>query len=256
MRRLFVPALITLIVNLSQPAARGQSKPELPKAETVLSQFVEATGGEAAYKKLKNRVSTGTIEITGANVMGKIKVTQAAPNKVLIVTNLGPVGESKQGSDGKDAWEISTINGERDLNGEEKETFIREADFYKELLWKDLYAKVECVGTEDVEGKAAYKIVLTPKSGKPTTQFFDKTSHLLVKQVATATTPMGDIQVEVYPSDYKAVDGVQIPFTVTQKVLTQQIVVKLTDIKHNVDLPADTFKRPAAPDEPAKKKAE
>ena len=53
---------------------------------------------------------------------------------------------------------------------------------------------------------------------------------------------------------YKDADGVQIPRTVTQKVLTQQIVVKMTDIKHNVDLPADTFKRPAAADEPAKKK--
>ena len=50
-------------------------------------------------------------------------------------------------------------------------------------------------------------------------------------------------------------DGIMTPFTVTQKVLTQEIVMKLTDIKHNVDLPADTFKRPTA-DEPEKKKAD
>ena len=29
----------------------------------------------------------------------------------------------------------------------------------------------------------------------------------------------------------------------------------LTDVKHNVELPADAFKRPAPADEPAKKKA-
>ena len=67
---------------------------------------------------------------------------------------------------------------------------------------------------------------------------------------------MGEVQVEEFPSDYKPVDGILIPFKITQKVLTQEIVVKVAEIKHNVELPADTFKRPAAADEPAKKKAE
>ncbi len=100
------------------------------------------------------------------------------------------------------------------------------------------------------------RLSLTPKSGKPSTEYYDKTSHLLVKQTSTTTSPMGEVPVEVYPSDYKAVDGVMIPFTVTQKVLTQEIVMKMTEIKHNVDVPADAFKRPAPSDEPAKKKAE
>jgi zinc protease len=256
MRRLFVPVLIALLANIGQPAARGQSKPDLPKADTVMSQYIEATGGETPRKKLTNRVSTGTIELKGANIKGTIKVTEAPPNKVLLVTKLGPIGESKQGTDGKDAWEVSSINGDRDLDGEEKETFIREAGFFKDLNWKEIYDKVECVGVEDVDGKPAHKIVLTPKTGKPITQFFDKTSHLLVKQATITATPMGETPVEVYPSDYKDVDGVKIPFTLTQKVLTQEIVITLTEIKHNVEVPADTFRRPAAADEPAKKKAE
>jgi hypothetical protein len=254
MRRLYALALFALVSILAAPAAQAQSKPDLPKADTVMDQFVEATGGKAAYEKLKNRVSTGTIEVSGANVKGTVKATEAAPNKVLVVMNVGPVGESKQGTDGKEAWESSTINGERELSGEEKDTFIREADFYKEIRWKDLYEKVECTGTEDVEGKPAYKVVLTPKSGKPKTQFFDKTTHLLVKQATIVNSPMGEIPSETFLSDYKEVDGVKIPFTITQKVLTQQIVMKMTEVKHNVDLPADTFKRPAAADEPAKKK--
>jgi len=255
MRRPFVPALIALIATLGGPAARGQSKPDLPTADTVLNQYIEATGGKAAHRKLTSRVMTGTMEITGANLKGTIKVTQAAPNKLLVVAIFGPIGETKQGTDGKDAWEVSALNGERDLNGEEKESFVRRAGFYNELDWKDLYAKVESAGIEDVEGKPAYKIVLTPKSGKPTTKYFDKTSHLLVKQTSTVATPMGDIVVDTYPSDYKAVDGVLFAFTSTEKVLTQQIVTKITEIKHNVDLAADMFRRPATPDEPAKKKA-
>jgi hypothetical protein len=170
MRPLFVPALCALFAAIGQPAARAQSKPDLPTAETVLNQYVEATGGKAAYEKLKTRVATGTIEIPAANVKGTFKLTQAPPNKMLLISDLGPLGELNNGTDGKDAWEVSTVQGERTLLGEEKEKILREAHFYKELLWKELYAKAECVGIEDVDGKPAYKIVLTPKSGKPVTE--------------------------------------------------------------------------------------
>jgi hypothetical protein len=114
---------------------------------------------------------------------------------------------------------------------------------------------VECTGIEDFDGKPAYKVIVTSKSGKPITQFFDKASHLLVKEVMTQKGPMGEITVEVYPGDYRKVDGVFIPFTATQKVLGQPIVTKMTEIKQNVDLPADTFKRPASLDQAEKAQA-
>ena len=244
MRRFIVPALLALFAGFNQPVARGQAKPDLPTADTVLSQYVEATGGKAAYEKLKNRVVTGTIEIPAANIKGDTKVTQAAPNKFAMVAQLGPAGEVKRVSDGTKVWETSTIGGERELSGEEKDTFLREADFYKELHWKEHYSKLECVGIEDVEGKPAYKLVLTPKSGKPITEYYDKASHLLVKETSTTASPMGDVLVEEFPTDYKTVDGVLIPHKVTQKVLTQEIVVTLKEIKHNVEIPADAFNRP------------
>lgn len=249
-----VLSLLCLAVVFGQQKARAQEKPGLPTADTVLNQYIEATGGRAAYEKLKNRVSTGTIELPAANIKGPIKLTQAAPNKALLFFQLGPVGETRRGSDGKTVWEISTVLGERDLDGDEKDTFIRESNFYKELLWKDLYAKVECVGIEHVNGKPAYKIVLTPKSGKPLTEYYDKITHLIVKQTSTTAGPIGEITVDVFPTDFKSVDGVLIAFTITQKVLAQEIVMKFTEIKHNVNLPADVFQRPGKAQEPAKSK--
>ena len=254
MRPKIVVGLLGLAVVFGQSRVRAQEKPDLPTGDTVLSQYIEATGGKAAYEKLKNRVSTGTIELPAANIKGTIKLTQAAPNKALLFFDIGPAGETRRGTDGKTAWEISTLTGERDLDGDEKDSFIRETNFYKELLWKDIYSKVECAGVEDVDGKPAYKVVLTPKSGKPITEYYDKATHLIVKQTAISATPMGEITVDSYPSDFKKVDGVLIPFTNTQKVLTQEIVMKLTEIKHNVDLPADAFQRPGKAQEPAKTK--
>ena len=85
----------------------------------------------------------------------------------------------------------------------EKDETIRKAVFNDELHAKELYEKIECVGIEDVDGKPAYKLVLTAKRGKTKTEYYDKTSHLLVKEATTAKSPMGEIHVETFPTDYK-----------------------------------------------------
>jgi zinc protease len=255
MRRSFALTAIAFLTILNRPI-QAQAPADLPKAETVLEDYIKATGGRDAYEKLKNRASSATMELAGAGIKGTIKATQAAPNRLVVVTEFGPAGKTVQGTDGQSAWLLSPILGDRLLEGEEKAAILFQAEFNKEANWKTAYQKVECTGIDDVNGKPAYKVVLTPKAGKPTTRYFDKESHLHVKETITQATPMGEITVEMYPSDYKKVDGILLPFTVTQKVLGQSVEIKMTEVKHNVDLPADTFKRPAALDQPVEKKKE
>jgi zinc protease len=239
-----IRSLLVLSAIFAISARPSRADDPLPTGEKVLDQYLEATGGRAAYEKIKNRVAKGTIEIEGAGVKGKITVTAAEPNKLVASIDLGQLGKQTEATDGKEAWEISGITGDRLVEGEEKESTILDATFNEELNLKQKYTKLECTGVEDVDGKPAYKVVLTPKIGKPGTQFYDKTSHLLVKQLATKTTPMGEITMEAYPSDYRKVDGILIPFKLKQKVLTQSLVITMTDIKHNAELPADTFAVP------------
>jgi zinc protease len=236
--------ILSAVLGLSVRAASAADP--LPTADTVLDQYIEATGGKAAYEKLKNRVAKGTIEVTGAGLKGTITLKEAAPGQRFVEVDIEGVGKSTEGTDGTVAWTVSTLTGDRVLDGEEKNHAILEAIFNGELNWKKKYEKVECTGIEVVEGKPAYKIVLTPKEGKPVVHFYDKNSHLIVKAVVTQKSPMGEITAESIPSDYKKVDGILISHSAKQKVLTQEIVMKITEIKHNVDLPADTFKTPAA----------
>jgi hypothetical protein len=226
MRLPFVLAWIALLPALGPLPTRAQEPGALPKAESVLAHYIDATGGKAAYEKFKSRTITGTIEIPGANITGKIQIFQAAPNRIAIVTEVGPAGQTIRATDGKSAWEISSVTGERLLDGAEKDDFLRNATFNEELHVKELYEKAECVGIEDVEGKPAYKIVLTAKTGKSESNYYDKTSRLLVKETTTTKSPMGEITVETFSSDYKRVDGLLFPFKATQKALGQQVVVR------------------------------
>jgi zinc protease len=253
MRHSFALAAITFLMGQQAPA-QSQAPSKLPKAETVLDDYIEATGGKAAYEKLKNLQVLGTIEVANLNVKGSIKITQAAPNQMVVETEIGPAGKTIQGTDGKSAWMLSQVIGNRLVEGPEKEELLKQATFNDDLHWRDLYEKAECTGIEDVDGKPAYKVVMTPKSGPPVTKYYDTASHLLVKESRTSKSPLGEITAESYAKDYKKVGGVLMPFTQTQKAAGQTIEIKVAEIKHNLDLPADTFKVPAALDRPATKK--
>ncbi len=235
---------VFMVSAASVPGAFGQATATLPKAEDVLDHYVAATGGKDAYLKLTNRVSTGTIEIPAANIKGKITVTQAGPNKLTTMTDLGPIGTTRQGTDGQVAWEISTIGGARIFEGDEKDIELLQAIFNGEIHWKERFVKAECLAVENVEGKPAAKVVFTRKTGKPIVEYYDVASHLLVKGVIVMTGPMGEMTIEAYPGDYKKIDGVLMATSVKQKVLGQEIVMNFSDIKHNVKLPPDTFALP------------
>lgn len=69
---------------------------------------------------------------------------------------------------------------------------------------------------------------------------------LMAQAIETTVGPMGEMTAETYPSDYRKTDGILIPFKLAQSQGGQSFEIKLTEVKHNVELPADTFKVPAA----------
>jgi len=222
-------------------AAYGQA---LPKGETLLDKYVTVTGGKEAYEKCKNRVMKGTMEVVGAGVKGELAIYQTRPNKLYLEVNLQGLGKIEQGTDGQTAWERSAITGPRILQGEEKAMRLREALFNEEVEWRTLYKKADCVGEETVEGKPCYKVNLTPLEGSVVTKYFDKGSGLEIKTVATVKTQMGDVPTEVLYSDYKKVDGILMPHKLHQKALSQQIVMTVDKVQHNVEMPAGRFDLP------------
>ncbi len=224
---------------------QSQAAQEQPKGETILDKYVEATGGKAAYEKVKTRISTGTVEITGAGVKGKITIIQSLPDLGLMKMELGQLGLTQQGYSSSTAWEVSPITGARLLEGDEKASAVRSSSLESDYNWRKFFTKAETAGIEDVEGKPAYKVILTPKEGNPTTSFYDKASGLLVRSDTTVKSPMGEISVSAIVSDYKDFDGVKVPLKVKQKVLTQEMVITIEKVEQNVDLPAGTFDLPA-----------
>jgi hypothetical protein len=242
--RSWLYSLATAAIGFMSPFAGAQEKP--PSAQQVLDRFVEATGGKPSYQKLQNQVITGSIEFVEAGYKGTTTEFRALPNKVYRVVELTGAGKMEAGTDGLVAWERSSETGPRVKTGEEGTTALREASFNAALRWREIYDKVELTGEESVDDQPCYKVALIPKEGKPITQCYDKKTGLLVKVAMTILTPnLGEVASEAFLSDYRPVDGVQVPHLVKRRVLSQQIVTRIESVRFNTEIAPDRFYLPA-----------
>jgi hypothetical protein len=217
----------------------------LPKAETLLDGYIDATGGKAAYEKRKSEVMHGTIEFAANGMKGTVTTYSDVSNNNYTVVDIEGVGKIESGVYNGQPWELSSLQGARLRSGAEKADAVRDSTFNGPVYWRKLYDKAETTGVEDVNGEAAYKVVLTPSEGKPQTVYFSKKSGFMIKRVATVSNPMGEIPMEMGLANYKNFGGIQAPTSMTQKVMGQEFVISVQDLQPNVDIPKDRFDPPA-----------
>jgi len=233
------------ILLLVAPVALFCADESLPKAETVLNHFIEATGGRAALEKLHNQVQHGSIEFAAQGIKGTMTVYEASPDLSRAVVELAGVGKIEDGSGSGVAWENSAVQGPRLKRGQELTEALRDSTFNAVLFWQKLYSKAETAGVETVEGHECYKIVLTPADGHPTTEFFDKKTGLLIKTQATRSSGMGDISAEMIYDDYRKEGDLLSPHKLIQRAAGQQFQITVQSIEFNVNFPPGTFDPPA-----------
>jgi hypothetical protein len=216
----------------------------LPSVQAVMDHFIAATGGRAAWEARHNTVQHATIEVSKVGIKGTSTIYQAAPDKYLDITELSGVGNVAAGSNGDVAWENSALQGPRVKQGVEKADAFREGFFNGDLYWQKLYAKAENTGVETVAGHECYKVVFTPKEGNPVTEFYDKTSGLLLRTTTTVSSQLGDIPAEILYDDYQKDAGVLSPHHLVNKAAQQEFVIQIQSVETNVDLPKDRFDLP------------
>jgi outer membrane lipoprotein-sorting protein len=217
-----------------------------PSVDDIIKRYVDVTGGEAAYKKITSRVLTAKMMMSGPGMEFKVVSTQKAPGKMLTVTSSEATGESKQGTDGDIVWEISQGTGERVLTGSEREDMLRRASIMADVTPRAFFETIELTGVEEVGGKDAYVLKMTPKSGESVTNYYDKESGLLVRTKMTLTHPMGKLEMTVNMSDYREVDGIRIPFRneTTVKGLPIKMDMTVEKVEHNTVIDDSIFAVP------------
>lgn len=224
-------------------ATQGQPKSALT-AEQILEKSIEAAGGRARLEKLTSSLAKANMEIEPQGVHSTLELYSKMPNKRLVVTNIEGYGEIKQGFDGTSGWTQDPMRGLVDQQGRELEDAKLEATFNAQLKWREMFAKIELVGKEKVNGREAYVLRLTRSDGKPITSLYDAQTFLLVRQTGVRDTAQGPLAFRADLSDYREVEGIKAPFLITQQTGGSTITIRVVELKNNVEIEDAKFAKP------------
>jgi len=222
-------------------------------ADEIVEKYLTAVGGREALAKLTSRTMTGTITIATpqGDLSGPVEIYAQAPNKsrTLVKLDLSAFGAGQmtvdQRFDGTAGYVIDTLQGNRDITGGQLEN-MRNAAFPSPLLnYKERGATLELMGKEKVSDRDAYVLNLKPKAGPAARTFIDAESYLPLRVVTKLDVPQfGEVEQTAEFSDYRAVDGVKIPFAVRATSAVQNSTVAISKVEHNTKLDETMFSKP------------
>lgn len=224
--------------------------------DEILNQYFEKTGGKDAWKELNAMKMSGISSMQGMEF--PITLYTKRPNYEKLEVEVQGM-QIIEAYDGTTAWSVNPFQGITTATKAD-EALNKEAakkSFEDELL--DYAAKghtVEKLEDHEIEGAQMFQLKLTKKSGDEQTYFFNQESYVpvMIKSFANAG-PMKGQTVETYLSDYKEVEKLIIPHSITQKINGQVLMqATMNTIELNPEITDDLFKFPALVEIPAEKK--
>lgn len=236
-----IPASLAQAPAAAPPAASAAEK--LPTVPEVLDHYTAALGGKAAVEKITNRISKGTFELP--NMPGTITIYEKAPNLNASATEIPGYGTVRRCFNGSMGWSESPDNGLQEYSPSELASAKRNGDFYREINLAKHYAKLTVTGKGRMNGHDSYLVQGVAEDGTTDTMYFDSASGLLIHNDSERATADGKTHVRTDFDDYRAVDGVKLPFLQRVSQPELEYTIKLTEVKHNTAIDDAVFQKPA-----------
>jgi len=248
-----IPRLSALLVLAcaAAPCSPQASKPAVTAkltAAQIMDRGGAALGPRSAWDKIRSTVTRATLTFKDTGARGDLLLKARRPGMFVIRQSVSGVGATEQGYDGKVGWSKDPIQGLRRLQGAELAARKRAAYFDAQFDWRKLYKKWELIGVRKVNGRDAYVVRLSPQIGRFTLEYHDTKTFRLVRTDMVTETPQGPLPMEIYPSDYRKVDGVLVPFVMRQRIHRPEglveITVRITSVRNNVPISDSEFRMP------------
>ncbi|MBI9071249.1 MAG: insulinase family protein [Melioribacteraceae bacterium] len=212
--------------------------PEGMNAQKVIDSYIDAIGGKEKVSAINDvkMVMKGSVQTMEMS----ITIWKKAPNMVKSLVEVGAMKQTTvfDGEHGKS----SAMGQEKVFEGKELEEMKITSVINPELKLDEYGVKSELTGLETIDGKDAYKIVFELPTGKKTTSYFDAETFLKIKEVSTLDSPQGPITQQAVFADYKDINGVKFPSTVSQQFGPQSIQLKVELVEYNTGLEDSMFK--------------
>jgi carboxyl-terminal processing protease len=215
------------IAAIEDPSLSRKSS-GLPSADEVIEHYLAAIGGRSALEKLNSRISRGSVELQSMGLTGTAEIYEQAPDKSTMIINVDGLGTIQQTYDGTIAWLQDPLDGYIRFAPPTAAAIRNNALFQRELRFKEIHSGLKVVGKDKVDNHEVFVLSSTSSFGEQ--WYFDVKTGLLLRKGNT------------YYEDYRDIDGVKLPFKVTDNASYGfGVVVRLDEIKHNVAIDPSKF---------------
>ena len=184
------------------------------------------------------------MDVVGVSRDVDFEVYSQAPNKALMIMPVPSLGPSKLGFNGRSGW-VQTAAGIRAIKGVELAALQRDADFYGPVTLRTNFAKVSLLGKSNIGYREVYVLHLQPTSGASERLYLEAETYLPARVNTTRMVGRLEAPVEIYLDDWRQVDGIMLPFRISQSMPRLTLVFSVKEIQHNVPLNAQMFDVPA-----------
>jgi hypothetical protein len=210
-------------------------------ADAVLGKYLQAVGGAEALGKITTRVQKGSLTGFGPNPM-PVEIFAKAPDRRISIVHT-PRGDSITAYDGTSGWLGNSGRPPRAMSAAESEAARLDADLGFPAHVAATFADLRVLPGEKIDGKDTVRVVGTKAGQAPVEMYFETETGLLARLVRYAETPVGRMPTRIDYADYRAADGVKIPFRWTVARPGTAFTIRVDEVEQNVPVEDARFAR-------------
>ncbi|MFZ9899799.1 MAG: hypothetical protein ACO3F5_10220 [Gemmatimonadaceae bacterium] len=217
--------------SASAPTATLGASTNQPSASALIARHDSLVGGRAAFEGLTSMRLTGTFGVPMVGLEAPLEIVKVKPNRFLLRTTLGPMGELLTGHDGTIAWSIQPGQGPRVLEGAEAAMMASQADFFADLHDLNQFTSLTVLPTERFEGRETYPVRLVRRTGEVLTEYFDAATGLSAGVRTSVEGPQGAMEVVAVLADYQRFGSLLLPTTRLQRTSMLETVLRISAVE-------------------------
>ena len=228
------------------PAAKAAPSPTV---DEIVGRYVAARGGIEKLRSLNTLRQEGRVH-AGPGRDGLVTREIKRPGKIRFELTVQGV-TSVFASDGHRGWKVAPLEGDAAVKPLPDEALIdarEQADIDGPLVdWKSKGSRVELAGREAVDGRDAWKLKLTLKSGGVMNAWVDVESASLVRTEATRQVRGKPVRIDTRFGDYRKTSGILFPHRVEVRAVgrPQELRILVDKVEVNPPLADARFVPPA-----------
>lgn len=229
--------------EVEMPRVAKGLEDSIPTIDSLITQICDGYGADSIANLGHVRL-TGTMTFVNQGASGKVTHLISGIDRFISDIDLGKLGYIRTAFDGKRGWSDTAFAPFEELAGPRLKQLRYSHPLWFLQNWRDVFDSASIVQSGEVDGQKTFLLKLSAKGIPTRTLYVSAESGLVLKEkTAVIASGIGQLPVTNTFTDYRAVNGVMLPFKIVSKTLESgEIVTQFKSAITLDELPDSAFR--------------